>query len=114
MSTATRGILSGVQHPLTLTSLGKQELQDSGAQAFIEKYFTSTYNGFFVGVDTSYEIHEQAVKVMREMSTEPDFLPVLQYVYHKGIEEIVLKSAIMLRDMVCEKKDIPITNDEEE
>ena len=94
--------------PLSLSPTGKEKLENSGAKAFIDKHFDALCRDF-EGIETNYEIHDKALEVIQNIyKNDTNFIPVKQYAYNAGIEDFVLMVAIELRDRVCDKKGIPI------
>ena len=98
--------------PLSLSPTGKENLENSGAKAFIDKYFNDIYEQF-KGIETNYEIHDKALEIAHDIyKNDTNFIPVKRNAYNAGIEDFVLMVAIELRDRVCNKKDIPVKDNQ--
>lgn len=90
------------ESPISLSDKGKALLLDSGGQTYIE---TNRENLIQAIRDrnpqSAYDVQEFAKQVIREKSSEPNFIPIKNYLYTQGLDldRAVTVLGIQLRDV---------------
>ncbi|MCY4577153.1 MAG: hypothetical protein OXB96_01815 [Candidatus Kaiserbacteria bacterium] len=102
--------------PLTLTKRGEEILQKSGGDTILKNLFEDLYSRF-EGVTNAYDIQRRARQVIEDLFDEGEKLELVKnYLYnekenHKTVVDVL---GIELRDMVFERRGMPIKKREKE
>ena len=103
--------------PIVLTERGEEISQDSGGGAVLQDMFEDLYQEF-EGITNAYDIQRKARKMVEDLLNEGGQLEqVKDYLYEEGkvgFETVVDVLGIELRDMVFERRGMPIKKRPEE
>ena len=103
--------------PIVLTERGEEILQDSGGEVILQDMFEDIYQEF-EGITSAYDIQRKARKTIEDLLDEDGQLEqVKEYLYEEGkvsVETVVDVLGIELRDMVFERRGMPIKKRPEE
>ena len=110
--------IMGNDSPLVLRDKGKKYLQESGGEEYLKKHFESDLLKQFDGLNKAYKIENKAIEVIQERYKliDVELENIREYLYQQGLQSDggIILLAIKLRDMVCEKNEIPIKKKEQQ
>ena len=91
--------------PIILTEHGKELLEKSGGQEYINMHADDLYKKF-ENIDNAFDIQEKARNIIRDEAENKDFSVIKEYLYREGMsfDDLTLVMGIKLRDMVLHKK----------
>ena len=101
--------------PIQLNNKGKEILKKSGAKKYLEQYIAEIYKEF-KGINEAWEIDEKAFDIIVDESDTEKMKPVKKLTYENAYnyDDVMRAMSIELRNMVLEKKGIPIKQPERE
>ena len=102
--------------PLTLTRRGDEILRDSGGGIILKYLFEDVYTKF-EGITNAYDIQRKAMQIVEDLFEEGDRMSAVKdYLYEEVVhfETVVEVLGVELRDMVFERRGMPVKKRTEE